>query len=209
MTNRIVSSRITGMRLSPTEADIRISVQPQSLFVGTEVRGRWVGPRCAYASTVEVAYPLREQERTHDAINLRVLIPEPSLWDPQSPFLYQEMLELWQDNTLCERISRQQGLRTFQVTKAGLIWNGKPLSVKGLLEPPASEEEFRVCRQEGYSLLDMSAEKLSPSLLDLADIHGFLVLGRDGAPAQIDSVLAGHACWLGFLADFTSTPRNR
>jgi hypothetical protein len=117
MTNRIHDVSMSISRLTPTEAEIDITVQPETLSGATVARGRFVGPRCAYAATVEIAYPLRELSRTPPSaptpnIILRGIIPEPCLWDAESPFVYRCEIELWQDGQLCDRKSTDYGLRT-------------------------------------------------------------------------------------------------
>src|SRR5713226_2145266 len=106
MNNRIRSLRISNTSVNPAEADISISVQPEQVTSTTQIRGRIVGPRCAYSSTVEVAYPMREVSRRYEnydipGLTLRIVIPEPCLWDPQSPFVYEAVAELWQSDQLC------------------------------------------------------------------------------------------------------------
>src|SRR5262249_16773364 len=100
MANRIKHYRILVGPATPTDAWIGISVYPERLTSVTQVRGRLVGPRCPFATTVEVAYPTREQSREYETtgtpkIMLRVIIPEPNLWEPETPFLYQGPLELF------------------------------------------------------------------------------------------------------------------
>src|SRR5579864_1387677 len=103
MSNRIKDISIKNVRVNPVQADIDVTVYPETLSAKTEVRGRLVGPTCVKASTVEVAYPLRECGRKLEStpdISLRAIIPEPCLWDQESPFLYRLVLELWQDGEL-------------------------------------------------------------------------------------------------------------
>src|SRR5438132_13989732 len=45
--------------LNPAEAELWVTVTPTDLVPDGELRGRLVGPRCHYATTVEVAYALR------------------------------------------------------------------------------------------------------------------------------------------------------
>src|SRR4051794_3816870 len=105
MANRIREVQVHDRSVIPAEAEVWVRVVPERLTPATEVRGRLMGPRCAYASTVEVAYPLRPLgppvgnglravpaarggERppcrwgNDDApgLTLRVVIPEASLW---------------------------------------------------------------------------------------------------------------------------------
>src|SRR5258708_30799968 len=99
MPHSINNISIWNQRLNPAEAEVEISVTPEHVFSMTQVRGRLVGPQCRYASTVEVAYALRETSREYAStgkpgISCSVRIPEPCLWDPVSPFLYKGQIEL-------------------------------------------------------------------------------------------------------------------
>src|SRR5205807_8453434 len=98
MSNQIREVFLHDQLQDTAEAAIWIQVLSEHRTPTTEVRGRFVGPHCLYASTVEVAYPLRTFGRPPPGLSVlarRVTIPEPCLWDPQSPFLYQGMIELW------------------------------------------------------------------------------------------------------------------
>ena len=95
MTNRIRRVSIENHSLVPAEAEVRLKVELAHVTPTTEVRGRLMGPRCPYSSTVEIAYPLRPlREPVPQGLACRVLIPEASLWDPVSPFLYEGPVEL-------------------------------------------------------------------------------------------------------------------
>src|SRR5262249_19936731 len=114
MSNRIKYLFVKNVRVNPVQADIDVTVYPETLANGTEVRGRLVGPTCVYASTVEVAYPLRESSREKESaphISLRVIVPEPSLWEQESPFLYRLVVELWQEGKLCDQKSLMHAIK--------------------------------------------------------------------------------------------------
>src|SRR5258708_30160011 len=111
MANRIKELYSSILRLTPTEAVCLFGVYPERVTNRTEVRGRLTGPRCPYATTVEVAYPLRESSREYEKygiphISMRAIIPEPNLCDPASPFCYQCTLELWDGEQCCRRPER-------------------------------------------------------------------------------------------------------
>src|SRR5262245_11376218 len=96
--NRIYRLEVRDRLIDPNSPEVWISVTPERASPTTELRGRLMGPRCLYASTVEVAYPLRPFHDMPDGLEglaRRVIIPEASFWDPISPFLYQGPLELW------------------------------------------------------------------------------------------------------------------
>jgi hypothetical protein len=111
MANHIRDIRIVNHRLDPHETELRITVEVEELTATTQIKGRLMGPRCVNRSTVEVAYPLREMERTEQSITLRVVIPEASWWETKMPFVYEGPLELWQDGVLCERREISHGIR--------------------------------------------------------------------------------------------------
>src|SRR5205809_747502 len=110
MANRILDAYVVTHHADSADAELRIQVCPESITPTTQVKGRLMGPRSPYSSTVEIAYPLRELART-EHILLRVLIPEPNFWEPKSPLLYEGPLELWQDGERVEQIWLRHGIR--------------------------------------------------------------------------------------------------
>ena len=209
MTNHIQTIRVRDGRLDPAEAEVWLFVHPERLTSATQVRGRLVGPRCPYAGTVEVAYPLREQSREYESTGtprliLRVIIPEASFWDPESPFLYQGPVELWQGGQRCDQVQVTHGLRTLGLGPQGLRCNGRPLSLRGVVRGACSEEEARSLHQAGCNTL-LAPAGADPALWDLADRFGFLVLTRVAdraglkAELQRDEAFRKHACCLGWV----------
>ena len=81
------SYKIHVRRLDAILADLRIEFT--GLPVDAEVRGRLMGPRCPGISTVEIAYHLRRLEPSV----YQVLIPEPTLWTPERPYVYEGPVE--------------------------------------------------------------------------------------------------------------------
>jgi len=59
MDNGIRRIDVCDRSLVPAEAEVWITVTPERPAPEAEVRGRLMGPRCLFAETVEVAYPLR------------------------------------------------------------------------------------------------------------------------------------------------------
>ena len=54
--------------LDPAQAELWISVTAEHLTPTTELRGQLAGPRCLYAATVEVGYPLRPFTRCAEGL---------------------------------------------------------------------------------------------------------------------------------------------
>jgi hypothetical protein len=168
MTSRIHDIRIDQLRLDPAEAELAVAIDVDP---AVEVRGRWVGPSCAGRSTVDVAYPLRAAGSAY-----RVVIPEPALWDPASPFLYSGIIEVWQDGRRIERTTTEHGLRTAALTSKGWLWNHKPLQVRGVIRETLSEADASQLKDQGVNLI--LANRTDPALWQTAQRLGLLVLGR-------------------------------
>jgi hypothetical protein len=191
--------------LNPAEAEIWMMVQPIHPLAGGELRGRLVGPRCPYATTVEVAYPVRPlpgQLAKAGDLTARVLIPEPSFWDPEAPFLYQGSVELWKDGKRCFEAEISHGLRVLQLDKGGLRCNSRGLTIRGVPRRQLAAEDALQLRREGYNTLLSPVSAETAQVWDAADRFGFLVLGRlpdmDTAFRQAES-LKFHASCLGWL----------
>ncbi len=76
------------------------------------------------------------REITFDSL---IPIPDVHLWSPESPFLYELRLELYQDGKLCDCVKSYFGMRKFSVGTDStsiprLLLNNKPYFQKGLLD---------------------------------------------------------------------------
>jgi hypothetical protein len=209
MTNRIRQVELNDQTVAPAGAEVRVTVHVDEVTPTTDVRGRLMGPTCRYGTTVEVAYPLRPLAKNQKppfsegpAVTLRVLIPEPSLWDPVSPFLYHGFVDLWLVGERVEQIAVRHGLRIRTLTPRGLRWNGKPLPLRCKDVGFCSEEEMLALRSAGYNLLIAHASAGTAVLWERADRIGFLMLGRVAARDESLAVeLASRPSCLGFLCD--------
>jgi hypothetical protein len=204
MSNRIRHVEVRDSSLSPAQAEAHLFVTPQRRTPTTEVRGRLMGPSCPYSSTIEVAYPLRPlPDADAEALACRVLIPEPSLWEPESPFLYRGPVELWQDGARADRTTVSHGLRSLSLGPRGLRVNGRPLTLRGRAAERLTDDEALGQRRAGCNLLVAPAEDATAPLWDTADRLGFFVLGRltDGDDEALRRLaeLERHPCCLGWL----------
>jgi hypothetical protein len=114
MTNKLRPVTPHVRRLSAAEAEVWLLIEAECVTPTTEARGRLVGPRCPGVTTVEVAYPLRPFPSPPDGVpplSRRVVIPDPSLWAPQHPFVYRAIVELWEDGQRCDVKEFDLGLR--------------------------------------------------------------------------------------------------
>ncbi len=184
MTNRIVDAVVLDHRLDIVETELRVLATLERVDAATQVRGRLMGPRSAWASTVEVAYPLREIARLEpNQILLRLVVPEASFWEPDTPFLYQGPLELWQGGERCDARALSHGLRRLQLTPAGLRVNGGLHNIRGVQRQSLSVEDIRVLHASGVNLVVLDAQQFSEAA-PLADRWGMLLLYRVARPSD-------------------------
>jgi beta-galactosidase/beta-glucuronidase len=100
------------LSLTPTQAEVWVTVVAEHRTSTTEVRGRFIGPRCSSRTTIEVSYPLQGiANPPQDTLTVRAVIPEPSMWEPSAPYLYHAHIELWQDGEKCDEREFDLGLR--------------------------------------------------------------------------------------------------
>jgi beta-galactosidase/beta-glucuronidase len=216
MVNCIVDVRLENRSVDPVSAEVRVTVRPEQLTATTQLGGRLMGPSCPYAATVEIAYPLlplRPGEQSEPGtLGARVVIPEASLWDPQSPFLYGGPIELRQDGQRCDQTLVRHGLRQLSIGPRGLRINGKPLALLGFRLEALGEEQALELRRRGFNLLLVDVSQGTLSVWDLADRLGFLVLGRVTSPAlsaEYQDRLSRHPSWLGWLGADEAEPQRR
>ena len=156
MSNRILQVQVREHSSDPAQAELWISVSAEHVTPTTELRGRLAGPRCLYAATVEVSYPLRPFSRRPEGLEglaARIVIPEPSLWEPECPFVYQGTVELWQDGARCDQMRIQRGLRHVAYGHGGWRVNGRPLVLNGRSVGECEESQFAAWRRAGCNLL--------------------------------------------------------
>lgn len=175
--NEIIAVHIQNHVLTPTVAEVWIQVHVSKQTATTEVRGRLMGPRCPYATTIEVAYALRPLSQPPDKAGIwsRVIIPEPSWWDPQSPFLYEGPIELWESGECIDQQTLRHALRIVRRDEKGLTINGKSCRIRSIaVQEPIGESQLAMLHEEGYNVLDASAS--AAMVREQADRLGFLLL---------------------------------
>lgn len=205
--NRICRVEVRDRLIDPTAPEVWISVFSERQTATTEVHGRLHGPRCLYTSTIEVAYPLRPFPQVPEGlqgVSRRVIIPEASFWDPQSPFLYEGPIELWEDGQLRDQVTLSHGLKTLTLGPRGLRISSKEVAIRGLSCDSCSEEWALELRRVGYNTLLADLTEQTDALCNIADRVGFLVLGRVAADSTAIAqalALRRHPCLLGWLLD--------
>jgi hypothetical protein len=198
VSNRILSVSLRDATLVPAEAVVHVTVTPARIDAGTEVRGRLMGPRCRFASTIEVAYHLRKLTASADSVTLRAVIPEASFWDPQSPHLYGGPVELWQDGQRVETVTVRHGLRHLTLGPRGLRVNGHLLRLRGRRAAVLDDDDAFLLREAGYNLVVAPVQEETKTIWEVADRIGLFVLG-EGGDSSVQSELSRRPSCLGWL----------
>ncbi len=184
MPNRIVRLRLAPRRLSPVEADLLVFGDTEFFSADTDLRGRLLGPTSPYATTIEVAYPLRKLPQPLPGFPLtrRIVIPEPSFWDPISPFLYWGTVELWEGEDLHDRVPVRYGLRSAVLRADGLRWNGQRLSLRVAPDEEIDADQVPNLKGRGFNAAFMNWP--DPALLEAAERFGLILIGKPTSPGD-------------------------
>jgi hypothetical protein len=203
---------ITDRALTPTLAEVWITAASHDLLGDQEMRGRLIGPQCSYASTVEVAYsvqPLPRQPDKPTAITGRVVIPEPSLWEPETPFLYLGPVTVWKQQQKWFETTISHGLRRFTISPEGARLNGRSFQIRGVNCDSLNTNTAVEFRQRGINTLLVPVQSDTVALWELADRLGFFILGQciDEKPVwEQMQALRFHPCCLGWLVPSSAIP---
>jgi hypothetical protein len=133
---------------------------------------------------------------------MRLLIPDPCLWDTESPFLYKGKLELWEDDQRCAEVRLSHGLRSIKLGSRGLRVNDRPFRIQGIRLPDSRTDELPGLHRSGFNTLLTPFNDRTAGLCAAANRLGFLVVATGIGPADdIESVsaVAAHASFLGWL----------
>jgi beta-glucuronidase len=120
-------------------------------------------------------------------------VPEPALWSPATPYLYDLTVELLQAGGVTDSYGMKIGIRTIAVEGDRLLLNGQPVYLQGFGRhedfpvvgrgylPALIVKDYALMRWTGANSFRTSHYPYSEQMLDLADQLGFLVI--DETPA--------------------------
>ncbi|MFN2153364.1 MAG: beta-glucuronidase, partial [Anaerolineales bacterium] len=170
------------------------------LTVATELPGRIkvaVNLRGEKASVVRFSLgntDVQAETRIFEgAANLEFDVPDPSLWSPESPHLYDLTVELAQGNTTLDCYTLPVGIREIKIEGDTLLLNGQPIYLQGFGRhedfpitgrgylPAVIIKDYALMKWVGANSFRTSHYPYSEQMMDLADRLGFLVI--DETPA--------------------------
>lgn len=123
-------------------------------------------------------------------IMTRMIIMQPALWTPETPFLYTVRTQLLSENgSVVDSRETRTGIRSVRITPdKGLLINGEPVSINGTnrnqeypyigfaLSDNASYRDVVKIREAGFNLVQCSHYPPAPAFLDACDELGLMVI---------------------------------
>jgi len=126
---------------------------------------------------------------TGTEVDQTINVTNPSLWSPDTPYLYSVITEIIKDGEIIDHLSTPVGVRWFELdANKGFFLNGTNMKIKGVcvhhdagcLGAAVSERvwirRLKALKEMGCNAIRMSHNPPAPYLLDLCDSMGFLVM---------------------------------
>lgn len=125
------------------------------------------------------------------AAELDFNITQPKLWSPESPYLYQVRIRLYDDGKLLDEITNKMGIRTISVTKeGGFQLNGITRKIKGVclhhdlgplgaaVNKAALIRQIKLMKEMGCDAIRTSHNMPSQMQMDICDSLGMMVMAE-------------------------------
>jgi beta-galactosidase len=118
-----------------------------------------------------------------------ITVNNPSLWSPESPYLYQAITEVKQGNQIIDRVVTNFGIRSIDITAAkGFLLNGKSVELRGgclhhdngalgaATIDRAEERRVELLKKYGFNAVRTAHNPPSQPFLDACDRLGIIVI---------------------------------
>ncbi|MBN2132916.1 MAG: beta galactosidase jelly roll domain-containing protein, partial [Sedimentisphaerales bacterium] len=119
----------------------------------------------------------------------RLQVPNPALWSPESPSLYEAVTEVRLDGEMVDRTHTPFGIRTLAFdSRSGFLLNGRPTLLRGgcmhhdngplgaAAYDRAEERRVELMKAAGFNAIRCAHNPPSPAFLDACDRLGMLVI---------------------------------
>lgn len=147
--------------------------------------------------------------------------PDPILWSPENPRLYQLEVELWADGRLVDRRTVRFGFREVWLEDHKLILNGTRINLRGdawhyqgfvQQFPEYAANWYRLCKETGINFIRLHAMPYPQFYLDMADEMGMLLVSESAIYGSSKAMAADHPEFLAacrsHVRDFVRRDRN-
>ena len=122
-------------------------------------------------------------------IDQNIIVPNPKLWSPKTPHLYVIWTEIIKDGVVIDHMETTAGIRSIEFNaNKGFFLNDENMKIKGVcvhhdagclgaaVPEKVWSRRLEALKEMGCNAIRMSHNPPSPSLLDLCDRMGFLVM---------------------------------
>lgn len=172
------------------------------------IKSKTSGGRLRLLTTIldadgEVVAKQAAENRTGDEFEQEITVPNPNLWSPENPYLYQAVSQLYAGKFLRDEVRSTFGIRTIQYdAEHGFRLNGKVRKFKGVclhhdlgpigaaLNTSALRRQLRILKDLGCDAVRSSHNMPSIEQLELCDEMGFMFLAEsfdEWAKAKVEN----------------------
>lgn len=151
-----------------SEMELRVEIVRESIITEKSVR-------------------IRCKSNEHSRIRLDINLDKAELWSPESPALYTAKVSLKNGENIIDDLTERFGIRKVSVSGNTILFNGKPLLIKGVnrydeyarIGPVVPEEtlrkELEMMKSVGINTIRVHYPQ-SPDLISLYDEYGFMMM---------------------------------
>ncbi len=120
-----------------------------------------------------------------------LVVEKPSLWDPESPFLYTVVSRLYDGETLSDEVTTPFGIRTVEVIPGkGFFLNGRRTQFRGVcnhhdlgplgaaVNDAAIRRQVRILKEMGVNAIRTSHNMPAPELVRACDEMGMMIMAE-------------------------------
>ena len=128
-----------------------------------QLAGHVLGPRCDFARTLPATISLRPTQ-TSSGLQSVAVVPDPCLWTPDLPMLYEVRVELRRGDEVVATVERPLAIRMFGPRGRDLNFSGRRWVLRGVRRDTAPDAPITAWREAGAAMLvevlddDLAAE---------------------------------------------------
>ena len=177
----VAASSVAGQSASVTLRTTLENAEGKALRLHTVILGPDGRTVCEKENTLTVAHGL--------PLTQNLLVPQPLLWSPETPYLYQAVTRVYEAEQLIDTYATTFGIRTIEVVpERGFFLNGQQRKFQGVcnhhdLGPLGAAVNRSALRRQLTLLKDMGCDAIrtshnmpAPELVELCDSMGFMMM---------------------------------
>lgn len=181
---------VSTTQVSSSKASVQIetkivnqSVTDQTLFLKT----RLLDARAKEVGSLKQKVEIKANRSL--SISQSILVSNPKLWTPETPYIYKAQVQLVKDNALADETITNFGIRSIEFTaEKGFKLNGQTIQLNGgcvhhdngclgaAAYDRAEERKVELLKSAGYNAVRTSHNPPSEAFLDACDRLGLMVI---------------------------------